>query len=136
MAKRPKTFTENDQFVSAMARFIDALERRMMDDPSVLPEVDLLAERFAEIVPAVIAYHAARYAQNPRLSPSAGEIARLMGTEKQSISGRRKKGDRVLMDRMIGEPTLRRKDRVARTVARNHADTTLAAWLERKGADA
>lgn len=125
-------FTENDRFVAMVVRMVDSLERRLMDDPSVLVDVDLLAERFAELVPAVIAYHAARYAQNPRLSPSAGEIAALMGTKKQSISERRKKGDRVLMERMLGEPTVRRRDRVARTVARKHADATLASWLERK----
>lgn len=133
---RPKVFTENDQFVSFAARIVERLEQRAHDDPSILPAIDLLAERFAEIVPVVIAQSAARYSQDPRLSPSAGEIAALMGVKKQSVSERRKKGDRIVLERAMGERTVRRRDRVARTIERKHADATLAGWLERKGADA
>lgn len=128
-------FTENDRYVSMVARMVDALERRATDDPSILPEVSLLAERFGEIIPAVVATSAARYKQDPRRAPSAGEISRLMGVTPQSISETRKKGDRVLSDRVMGETTVRRRDRIARTLARKSADSVLASWLERKDAE-
>lgn len=134
---REKRVTENADFIAMIQRLIRALEARAIDDPSILAEVMMLAQRLAEIPNVVIARSAARYAtEGEYAAPSAGEIGRLLGMSKQGVSQRRTRGDDVLLQRMMGEQTAPHRERIARTLARKHAEATMAEWLERKGADA
>lgn len=132
MTEQTPRVTENDDFIAMMQRMIRALERRAIDDPSVLAQVIMLAQRLAEIPNVVIATSAVRYSNNPMAAPSAGEIARLLGMTKQSASDRRKIGDRILTDRALGEVPMSQRERAARTRAARHAEDTLASWLERR----
>jgi hypothetical protein len=130
---KPKRVTENADFIAMIQRMIRALEVRAVDDPSILAEVIMLAQRLAEIPNVVIATSAARYkADGPMAAPSAGEIAGLLGMTKQSASERRKVGDRILFERQMGEETIPQRERAARTRARKHAETTMAEWLDRR----
>jgi hypothetical protein len=36
----------------------------------------------------------------------------------------------------MGEDTIPQRERIARTLARKHAETAMASWFERQGADA
>jgi hypothetical protein len=123
--------TENGDYVAMMQRMVRGLERRAIEDPSVLAEVIMLAQRLAEIPNVVIATSAARYSLDPYASPSAGEIGRLLGMTKQSAADRRRIGDRILAERAIGEATIPQRERAARTRARQHAEDTLSSWLQR-----
>lgn len=127
-----KKFYENDDFVAMLQRMHRALERRAIDDPSFLAAMILLAEQLSVSVNVVIASSAARFAMDPHAAPSAGEIAGMLGMKKQSVSERRKRGDRELFERQMGDDTMARRERLARDRARKHAETTLAAWLERR----
>lgn len=135
MADKAKRVTENAQYVAFVQRAIRGLEARAIEDPSILAEVIMLAQRLAEIPNVVIATSAARYAtEGPYAAPSAGEIATMLGMKKQSASERRKIGDRILFDRAMGEDTVPQRERIARTLARKHAEETMADWLGRKDA--
>lgn len=129
---REQRVTENGDYIAMMQRMIRRLEQRTIDDPAMLAEVIMLAQRLAEIPNVVIATSAARYKMDPYKSPSAGELGRLLGMTPQSASERRKVGDRILAERAMGEDTIPRRERAARTRARKHADEMLAAWLERR----
>jgi hypothetical protein len=131
MAKERRPI-ENDEFVAMLQRMHRALERRAVEDPSILAEMILLAETLSQSVNVVIASSAAKYAMDRYAAPSAGEIAVLLGMSKQGVSDRRKRGDRELFERQMGEGTMARREKLSRAAARKHAETTLAGWLERK----
>lgn len=130
--EKAKRITETSDYIAMMQRMIRSLETRAVDDPSVLAEVIMLAQRLAEVPNVVIARSAAAYATDPHKAPSAGEIGRLLGMAKQSVSERRKVGERLLFERSMGEDTIPQRERAARTRARRHAETTMADWLERR----
>lgn len=129
---RTKRVTENDDFVAMLQRMHRTLERRAIDDPAILAQMILLAETLSQSVNVVIATSASRYSMNPMASPSAGEIAKLLGMSKQGVSDRRKTGDRVIMDRALGGETAPVRERLARGRAQKHADAALAAWMDRR----
>jgi hypothetical protein len=124
--------TEDEDYVTMVERMIRALERRAEENPAILPRVIRAAQRLSDVPDVVIARCAVRYAQDPYSSPSAGEIARLLEMKKQSVSERRKRGDRVIFERQMGQDTLTQREREARTRAAQHADTTLESWLTRR----
>lgn len=127
-----KRITENDQFVAMLQRMIRALENRAIDDPAILAQVLMLAQRLAEIPNVVIATSAVRFANNPLAAPSMAEIGRLLGMTKQSASDRRKIGDRIIMERALDIDPIPQRERAARTRAAKHADETLAEWITRR----
>lgn len=124
--------TTNDEYVAMLQRMIRGLERRAIDDPAILPQVVMLAQQLSEITDVTIATSATRYASNPFSAPSAGELARLLKMTKQSASERRKRGERTIFERQMGVETMPRRERAARTRARNYADEQLASWIERR----
>lgn len=130
--KRPKRVTEHADFVAMIQRMVRALEARAIDDPTILAEVIMLAQRLAEIPNVVIALSSAQHKIDARSAPSAGEIARLLGMTKQSAGERGKVGQRILFERSMGEDTIPQRERAARTKARRHAETTMAEWLARR----
>lgn len=135
MAKHRKTeprVTENDDYLAFAQRVIRGIERRAIQDPAMLAQVILLTQQLAEVTNVVIATSAAQFALDPMRAPSAGEIARLLGMAKQSVSERRKIGDRIMAERMMGEGTIPQRERAARTRAARHAETTMAEWFTRR----
>lgn len=132
MAKRAKRTIENDEFVAMVQRMHRALERRAIDDPTILVQMIMLAESLSASVNVVIATSAAKYAMDRYAAPSAGEIAALLGTSKQAVSDRRKRGDRELFDRQMSTEPMSRRERLARTAAQAYADELLAGWLSRR----
>jgi hypothetical protein len=129
MAKR---VTENDDFIAMIQRMIRALENRAIDDPAILAQVIMLAQRLAEVPNVVIAKSSAAYSIDPRRAPSMGEIADLLGMKKQSASDRKKIGERILFERSMGEDTIPQRERAARTRAARHAEDTMADWFARR----
>lgn len=127
---RPRV--EDDKFVEMIQRNIRALEERAVDNPVILAQVIMLAQRLSEITNVVIAQSATRYSINPMSAPSMKELARMLKMEPSSASQRRKLGDRVLFERSMGQETMTQRDRAAQTRAANHADESLASWLERR----
>jgi len=134
--EKEKRVTENADYIAFLQRGIRGLEARAIDDPSILAEVIMLAQRLAEIPNVVIATSAARYSNDPYSSPSANEISAVLGMSPQAVSQRRKIGDRTLFERQVGEETIPQRERIARTLARKYAEDTMAAWLQRKGVNA
>lgn len=127
-----KRTVENDDFVAMVQRMHRALERRAIDDPTILLQMIMLAEGLSASVNVVIATSAAKYAMNRYAAPSAGEIAGALGMSKQAVSDRRKRGDRELFDRQMSAEPMSRRERLARTAAQAHADQHLGSWLARQ----
>lgn len=132
MTTTAKTPIENDKYIAMMQRMIRALERRAIDDPSILAHVIMLAQQLAEITNVVIAESSAAYASDPHRAPSAGELARMLGMSKQGASQRGIRGQRTIFERQMGMETMTQRERAARTRAENHARTTLETWLTRR----
>lgn len=128
---------ETSALIAGLQRQIRALEARVIDDPQWLAEVILLAQRLSEVTDVAIASNmakraAAPAAQRPYVAPSGNELAALLGMKPQSITDRRKRGDRTLLERMMGQDTMSRRDRLAASNARAHAERELADFLARR----
>lgn len=131
--KRPKRPVEDADFLAMLQRQLRALEVRALNNPEVLAAVvDVLQPRLAEIPNAVIAQCSARYADDPRSAPSAGEIARLLGISAPAASQRAARGERILFERSMGEGSIPQRERAARTKAQRRAADQLAGWLARR----
>lgn len=132
MTEKIKRVVENDEFIAMMQRQVRALERRATDDPAILAQVIMLAQRLDEITNIVISRSAARYKIDPYAAPSAGEIARMLKMTKQSASERRKTGDRIDAERAMDIEPISKRERAARTRAARYAEETMASWLQRR----
>jgi hypothetical protein len=130
--KRPKRVTENADFIAMFQRMIRTLEARAVSDPSILAEILMLAQRLDQVPNVVIARSATQHAMDPMRAPSLNELAAVLGIKRQSAQDRRKVGDRILFERAMGEDTVPQRERRARTLARKHAEATMADWLARK----
>lgn len=124
--------TEDEDYVAFVQRAVRGLERRAIENPAILAQVIMIAQQLAEIPNVVIATSAARFAQDPFRAPSAGELGRMLGMKKQSVSERRKVGDRIIFERQMGVETMAQRERAARTRAARHADEMLAEFIERR----
>lgn len=137
MCKELRPKRETPEIIAGIQRQIRALEERCIDDPAYLAAVVLLAQQLSEVVNVSIAANmakraAAPAAERPYVAPSGHELAALLGMKPQSITDRRKLGDRVLFERQMGEGTMAQRDRLARTLASKHAETELAEFLARR----
>jgi len=123
--RAPKQVTENDKYIAMMQRMIRGLETRAINDPAMLAQVLLLAQRLAEIVPVVVATSHDAYAVDPRLAPSMIECAALLGITKQSASERRHKGDKIIAARLaehgLKSMSIAARERAARERAAAYA---------------
>jgi translation initiation factor 6 (eIF-6) len=135
MATKEKRTIENDEYVAMMQRMIRSLERRAINDPSMLAQVLLLVQQLNEVTNVVIAESADAYAIDPFKAPSMMEIARMLGIKKQSASDRRKVGQRILAGRLaaagLGNFTQARRERAARKAAAQHAAETMPEYTAR-----
>jgi len=133
---KAKHTTEDSDFVAMMQRQLRALEARAINDPALLPQVLMLAQRLAEIVNVVIATSADTFRVDPYAAPSMGECARVLGITKQSASDRRKLGEQVIAGRLaelgVESFALARREREARERAARHAAETMPVYTERR----
>lgn len=90
---------ENDEFLLMLWRMVRALERRMIDDPTLLPQADQLRERLAQAVNVAIYGNAERYSIDPRHGASQAECGRILGASKQAASQRGQRGKAVMLAR-------------------------------------
>lgn len=137
MCKELRPKRETPEIIAGIQRQIRALEERCIDDPANLAAVILLAQQLSEVVNVSIAANmakraAAPAAERPYVAPSGNELAALLGVKPQSITDRRKLGDRVLFERAVGEGTMAQRDRLARTRAQQHAERELSEFLGRR----
>lgn len=91
---------EDHEYLEMLWRMVRALEARAANNPEMIIQMIALVERLAEAVNVAISISADRYALDPMLGASAGEIARLIGVSKQAVSQRRERG-RTAMDARI-----------------------------------
>jgi len=135
LAHRPAPI-ETDRMVAAMQRMIRALEERCIDDPAALPQVILLAQQLSDITNVTIARCMAKRAAVSRTeaqyaAPSGNELATLLFMTPQSVTDRRKLGDRLLVERAMGQTTISQGERQRRSAAAAHAETALADFRAR-----
>lgn len=136
MSTKTRRVTEDDQYVAMMQRMIRGLERRAIEDPQLLAHVLMLAQQLGEVTNVVIHESAERYQANPFSSPSAGEIARLLGMSKQAASKRRERGREIAAARLSAAGAVSfaaaRAEKAARQRAAAHARQAMPTWAERR----
>lgn len=134
----PSPVRDTDEIVASVQRQIRALEERAMDDPAVLAQIIMLAQRLAEIPNVVIAVSSDSYKADQMAAPSMQEIARLLGMKPQSAHDRLKIGERIIEDRLsaagVQTMTAAKRERTAREAAAKHAAETMPEWATRRAA--
>jgi hypothetical protein len=126
---------EDQAYLEMLLRMIRALESRVADNPEIIIQIVMLGERLSEACNVGIAISADRYAVDPKLGASAGEIARLLGMSKQSVSERRAKG-RAVMEARVAEAGAAsfaeaRRERDAIRKAHEHAEQAMPEYRAR-----
>lgn len=127
---------EDQDYMLMLMRMIRAAEYRATQNPEMLPQLVLGAQRLAEAANVAIAVNAERYAVNPYSAASMGECARVLGISKQSASERRARGQEVI-DRRVDAAGATRfseaaRERDAVQAAAEHARTNLVDFVERR----
>jgi hypothetical protein len=136
--RNPQRTVEDDDYVRMMLRMVRALEARAINNPAIIADVVALAQRLAEVTNVAIACNAQRFAVDPRSGASAAECGRVLGIAKQSVSERRKLGEKTMAERIeaAGAVKFSEAKREAEIVRRaaEHAVVSLADWRERRSA--
>lgn len=103
--ERSQRVVETEEFVAAMHRFIDALGRRLADDPAGLVHVEPLRDHLRDSMNVAIALNQAAEGG----AYSFGEIAAILGMRRESVYERATKGRALLagMRARLGVPDLR-----------------------------
>lgn len=128
-ACRPRPPMDNAEFGEALLRMIRAWEIRVIADPAMLVQNEVIVQRCREVTNVAIAANAERYAADPRRGASMAECARLLGITKPSASARRARGVAIMGDRIDRAGAVRfaeaRREREALAAARLYADAHL-----------
>lgn len=136
--REAKHTIDDDQYGAMMLRMLRAWERRVIDNPAMLAQNELIKQRASEIASTAIAVNAARYARSPFLGASMLECARILGIGKASVSERKARGMRILADRLAeagnGRFSEARRERRALAAAKDHALVFLADYRARRAA--
>lgn len=126
---------EDHEYLEMLWRMVRALEARAAANPEMIIQMIALDQRLAEACNVAIAISAERYQIDPKLGASAGEIARLMGISKQSVSERRARGRAVMDERIAAAGATRfseaAREKAAIDKAEQHAVTSLAEYRAR-----
>lgn len=137
-ACNPRPPIDNSEFGEMLMRMIRAWEARVVDDPAMLAQNVMIAQRMNEITNVAIAANAERYARDPRAGASMAECARILGISKPAASERRARGVAVMSDRIDKAGALRfaeaLRERQALTEARDHAVVYLSDYAARRAA--
>lgn len=127
---RPKV--ENDEFLAGVWRMVRALERRTIDDPTLLPQAVALAQRLAEVTNVAIYANAERYEIDPMLGASMAECARILGVSKQAASQRKQLGKGIMLGRIAAAGAIpfaeAKREKEAIRAAATHAVTVLSEY--------
>lgn len=130
-----RTPIDDEEYGLFLMRAIRAWERRVIDNPEMLAQNELMVQRFREITNVTIAANAERYARDPRAGASMAECARILGISKPSASERRGKGVEIMAARVDAAGAVRfseaRREREALVAAHEHAVSNLDAYRAR-----
>lgn len=130
-----KAPVEDHDYLEMLWRMVRALESRAASNPEMIIQMIALDQRLAEACNVAIAISAERFATDPKLGASAGEVARLMGISKQSVSERRARGRAVMDERIEAAGAARfseaAREKAAIGKAEEHAVTSLAEYRAR-----
>lgn len=136
--RTPKHTIDDAEYGAGLMRMIRAWEKRVIDNPEMLAQNEMMIQRFREITNVVIAANAERYAIDPTRGASMLECARILGIGKAAASERRARGVAIMADRIDAAGAIRfseaRREREALTAARDHAVAELAAYRARHAA--
>lgn len=130
---------ENEEFLAMFWRMVRAFERRMIDDPTLLPQADQLRERLAQAVNVAIYANSERYNVDPRFGASQAECGRILnGISKQAASQRGQRGKALMLARQAAAGAIpfadaREEKRIIVATA-SEAVTILADYRARKAA--
>lgn len=136
--RQPKHVIDDADFGEMLMRMIRAWERRVIDNPEMLAQNELMVQRFREITSVAIAANAERYAADPRRGASMAECARILGISKPSASERRARGVAIMGERIDRAGAIRfaeaKRERDALAAAHAHAASELDAYRTRRTA--
>lgn len=143
--RTPKHTIDDEEYGAGLMRMIRAWEKRVIDNPAMLAQNELMRQRFSEITNVAIAANAERYAIDPRKGASMMECARILGmvdkdgkVKKGTISGRRAIGIAIMAERIDAAGAIKfseaKRERKALADARDHAVTYLADYRARHAA--
>lgn len=132
----PRPPMDDEEFGLGLMRMIRAWEARVIENPAMLAQNELMVQRFREITNVAIAANAERYARDPRLGASMAECAQILGISKPSASERRARGVAIMNDRIDRAGAVRfaeaQRERAALTDARQHATVYLSDYAARR----
>jgi hypothetical protein len=132
----PRPPIDNAEFGEMLMRMIRTWEARVIDDPEMLAQNVMIAQRMNEITNVAIAANAERYAVDPRRGASMAECARILGISKPSASERRARGVVVMAERIDRAGAVRfaeaQREREALAAAHGHAVTHLSDYVARR----
>lgn len=132
---RNKSRITDEEYGQFLMRAIRAWEARVIENPEMLGQNEMMIQRFKEITNVVIAANAERYALDPALGASMAECARILGISKPSASERRARGVAKMAERIDRAGAIRfseaRREREALTAAHDHAVVQLADYRAR-----
>lgn len=135
-SRKPKHTIDDQEFAEFMMRLIRAWERRVIENPQMLMENQVMIQRFKEVTNVVIEANAQRYARDPRSGVSMAECARLLGISKPSASERRAKGREIMAARVEAAGAVSfaeaQRERAALAAAREHAAEKLPEYIGRR----
>lgn len=133
--RRTPEVVEDEDYLEMLWRMVRALEARAANNPEIIIQMIALDERLAEACNVAIAISAERFAIDPKLGASAGEIARLMGISKQSVSERRQRGREVMERRIAASGATKfseaARERAAIRAAAEHAAQAMPEYQAR-----
>lgn len=127
---------DDEEYGQFLMRAIRAWERRVIENPEMLAQNELMVQRFREVAAVAIAANAERYAIDPRRGASMLECARILGMSKAGASGARARGVAIMTERIDNAGAAKfaeaRREREALRLAHEHAVDELAAWRARR----
>lgn len=132
----PRPAMDDAEYGAFLMRCIRAWEARVIENPEMLAQNVMIAQRMNEITNVAIAANAERYARDPRLGASMAECARILGISKPSASERRARGIVIMGERIDKAGAVRfaeaQRERAALNEARDHAVTYLSDYAARR----
>lgn len=136
--RTPKHTIDDADYAEMMMRMVRAWERRVIENPEMLPLNEAILARLAEVTNVAIAANAERYAVDKRRGVSMTECARILDISKPSASARRARGVAIMADRIDRAGAARfaeakrEREQLAAAAAADHVVTALDAYRARR----
>lgn len=136
--RQPKHVIDDEEYGRFLMRAIRGWEARVIGNPEMLAQNELMVQRFREITNVAISANAERYAVDPRSAASMLECARILGIGKASVSERRARGTAIMAERVERAGAAKfseaQREKEALSEARDHAVISLAEYRARHAA--